>query len=63
MLTGQFASVIRLDLFDALKMSVPSPLAGEGQGEGAPITGERSETSTQYSKLRQATIHLAECCG
>jgi hypothetical protein len=31
---GEFFSASRLGVFDSLEQSVPSPLAGEGQGEG-----------------------------
>jgi hypothetical protein len=41
-LTGQLAAATRLDVYDAPEQNVPSPLAGEGQGEGGKIC-ERSE--------------------
>jgi hypothetical protein len=49
----------RQDAFDIFEKNVPSPLAGEGQGEGEPITCERSEhlnssLKTQNSKLKTA---------
>jgi hypothetical protein len=32
--TGQFVSITIPEIFETLEQNVPSPLAGEGQGEG-----------------------------
>jgi hypothetical protein len=35
-LEGRFICITQLEAFGVLEQNVPSPLAGEGQGEGAP---------------------------
>ena len=42
-----FSIVLPGPPWDALEQNVPSPLAGEGQGEGEAIAGERSEQLNQ----------------
>jgi hypothetical protein len=49
------------EALDALEKHFPSPLAGEGQGEGEAITCERSEYLN--SRLLLATDSLAERRG
>jgi hypothetical protein len=41
------------------KKCFPSPLAGEGQGEGDPITDERSEHLSSTLKTQPSTLLLA----
>ena len=52
----QFDSTISLEAFDGREKYIPSPLVGEGQGEGQPITGERSEHSNFQIDVGEKSI-------
>ncbi|MEJ2463559.1 MAG: hypothetical protein P8098_18295 [Candidatus Thiodiazotropha sp.] len=56
--TGQLVTTPWLDVFDALEQSLPSPLAGEGQGEGDRKPVSTANTSTQITKLNTQNFEM-----